>query len=191
MRVDGVTKSRDTRGPGYEGLPIRGTAVTPPRFWQNRTELMWTPPAHRMELRRRDNRWSSQLLERFKTPCSRRRYFGHADPSGESGQDQEVLGFLKTEALPAFLAWKTSRPWMNRPGRTGNVIRTLPWSIICFPLRVPSRVRLKVPLHGPDPAAPTLTDIWPGANWYEREVFDMFGIDFKGHPNLTPPPHAA
>ena len=50
VRVDGVSKCRDSRGTGYEGLPIRGTAATPPDFWQNRTELMWTPPAHRIEL---------------------------------------------------------------------------------------------------------------------------------------------
>jgi hypothetical protein len=39
-----------------------------------------------------------------------------------------------------------------------------------------SDVRLKVPLHGDAPSIATITDLWPSANWYEREVWDMFGI---------------
>ncbi len=45
-------------------------------------------------------------------------------------------------------------------------------------------LRLKVPLTGPTPSLRTVTDLWPAANWYEREVWDMFGITFEGHPHL-------
>jgi NADH-quinone oxidoreductase subunit B/C/D len=41
-----------------------------------------------------------------------------------------------------------------------------------------------VGLKGDAPATQSVTDIWPSANWYEREVFDMFGVRFEGHPNL-------
>lgn len=47
------------------------------------------------------------------------------------------------------------------------------------------RLRLKVRLAGTDAVLPTVTNIWPTANWHERENFDMFGIRFEGHPNLT------
>ena len=46
-------------------------------------------------------------------------------------------------------------------------------------------VRLKVPLKSDHLALETATDIWPAANWYEREVWDMFGIRFDNHPHLT------
>jgi NADH/F420H2 dehydrogenase subunit C len=46
------------------------------------------------------------------------------------------------------------------------------------------RIRLKVPVDERDPQTPTVSDIWHIANWYEREVWDMFGIRFKGHPDL-------
>ena len=45
-----------------------------------------------------------------------------------------------------------------------------------------SHLRLKTRTDG---AAPSLTPLIPGANWYEREVFDLFGIQFEGHPDLT------
>jgi len=45
------------------------------------------------------------------------------------------------------------------------------------------RLRLKVRLNGADPHIATVTDIWPAANWLEREVWDMLGIAFDGHPD--------
>jgi len=45
-------------------------------------------------------------------------------------------------------------------------------------------IRIRVPLDVGDLRAPSCVSLWPNANWYEREVFDMFGITFDGHPNL-------
>jgi NADH-quinone oxidoreductase subunit C/D len=45
-------------------------------------------------------------------------------------------------------------------------------------------VRIKVALLGERPSLESITDIWPAANWYEREVWDMFGVAFDGHPHL-------
>jgi len=46
------------------------------------------------------------------------------------------------------------------------------------------RVRLKVRLNSESPVVESLTSVWPGANYFEREVFDLFGIRFTGHPYL-------
>jgi NADH-quinone oxidoreductase subunit C len=46
------------------------------------------------------------------------------------------------------------------------------------------RVRLKCRVYGADPAIESVTSVWRGANWYEREVFDLFGIRFLGHPDM-------
>jgi NADH-quinone oxidoreductase subunit C/D len=46
------------------------------------------------------------------------------------------------------------------------------------------RLRLKVPVSEEDPVLPSLVEVWKGANWFEREAFDLFGLRFEGHPNL-------
>lgn len=46
------------------------------------------------------------------------------------------------------------------------------------------RLRLKVAIHSADASMPSVCGVWSGANWYEREVFDMFGVRFEGHPDL-------
>jgi NADH-quinone oxidoreductase subunit C len=46
------------------------------------------------------------------------------------------------------------------------------------------RLRIRVPLASTDAVVASLTGLWAGANWFEREVWDMFGIRFTGHPNL-------
>jgi NADH-quinone oxidoreductase subunit C len=47
------------------------------------------------------------------------------------------------------------------------------------------RLRVRVQVSGTTPSVPTVSSIWPSANWQEREVLDMFGIAFDGHPDPT------
>ena len=56
------------------------------------------------------------------------------------------------------------------------------YHLLCLDRR--ERLRLKVRLPGSDAVVPTLTSVWPTANWHERENFDLFGIRFDGHPDL-------
>ncbi len=46
------------------------------------------------------------------------------------------------------------------------------------------RVRLRTRVDGQNPVVDSLVSVWPGANWLEREMFDLFGIQFTGHPDL-------
>lgn len=68
-------------------------------------------------------------------------------------------------------------PDYNRPGRFG----------VCYHLLsmlYNRRVRLKVYLSEDEPVVPTVTQVYPAANWLEREIYDMMGIIFEGHPDL-------
>lgn len=56
------------------------------------------------------------------------------------------------------------------------------YSILSFSLK--RRVRLAVRLASDDASLDSITSVWPSANFYEREVFDLFGVHFGGHPNL-------
>ncbi|HEV2195295.1 MAG TPA: NADH-quinone oxidoreductase subunit C [Candidatus Acidoferrum sp.] len=58
----------------------------------------------------------------------------------------------------------------------------LNYHLVSIPRR--DRVRLQVRLSGQDPVVDSLVPVWPGANWLEREIFDLFGIRFNGHPDL-------
>jgi NADH-quinone oxidoreductase subunit C len=60
------------------------------------------------------------------------------------------------------------------------------FEVIYHLLSIPrkERVRLKVRLNSSSPAVESLTSVWPGANYFEREVFDLFGVRFTGHPHL-------
>jgi NADH-quinone oxidoreductase subunit C len=53
-----------------------------------------------------------------------------------------------------------------------------------FSLSLKHRLRVEVPVEEDDPEVDSVTSLWAGADWLEREVWDMFGIRFRGHPNL-------
>jgi NADH-quinone oxidoreductase subunit C len=58
----------------------------------------------------------------------------------------------------------------------------LNYHLVSIPRR--EKVRLRVRVSGNDPVVDSLVPVWPGANWLEREIFDLFGIRFTGHPDL-------
>jgi NADH-quinone oxidoreductase subunit C len=59
----------------------------------------------------------------------------------------------------------------------------LSYSLLSFTLK--QRIRLVARVSGDEPVIDSITSVWPAANFYEREVFDLFGVRFSGHPRLT------
>jgi len=57
----------------------------------------------------------------------------------------------------------------------------LVYILVSIPNRL--RLRMKIRLSGDDPRVATMSGVWPAANWLEREVWDLFGISFDGHPD--------
>jgi NADH-quinone oxidoreductase subunit C len=79
-----------------------------------------------------------------------------------------------------FLSDVTAVDWPEREPRFDIVYHLLS-------LDTHAIVRLKVRVGEPDeeePQVPSVTTVWPTANWYEREIYDLFGIAFTGHPDL-------
>ena len=70
-------------------------------------------------------------------------------------------------------------PWPGPPGKARFVV-----TYHFFSLMHKHRLRLVVPLEEADAELDSVTSLWAGADWLEREVWDMFGIRFEGHPNL-------
>jgi len=182
---DGKTKSRDPRGPGMEGTAIRGSSSTPAGFFESRTDLMWSPPPAQVEISEQDKSLAEMLQARFGDSIEQLPKTSDmlAFQVKEDGI-KKILHFLKNEASPRFQRLEDLTAIdesARRPGQTYSDY-SLVYSLLSFePAR---RLRLKVPLWGGDPITHSITDIWPSANWYEREVFDMFGIRFEGHENL-------
>ncbi len=181
--VPGVTKSCDTRGPGMEQIAIRGVAAGHPRAWMPRADQQWRPPAPRQSYP--DFNLPDEVTARF---------------SGEVTIDSSATDMLTlrvpAQILPAVVQYLKQRPESAfkrledltaidescRQRRTDYPDYTLAYHLLCFD--TPGYLRIKTDLSGETPEAPSITGIFPAASWYEREVYDMYGISFSGHPDL-------
>ncbi len=208
--VDGINKTRDTRGTGYEGVPIRGTAATPRpyNFWGNRADDMWVPPARRIEMTEPDRLVAEAVTARFgETVRLDPRASDMVTFIADQGSIKDLLRFLKTESQTRYKrlddltaideSARRGKVWSSslsqgftdigggqaeRAAREPYPDYTMVYQLLSFDTA--TRVRVKAGLNGKNPATASVTDIWPSANWYEREVFDLFGIGFEGHPSL-------
>jgi NADH-quinone oxidoreductase subunit C/D len=98
-----------------------------------------------------------------------------------------ILSFLKERIADPFrmLYDLTAMDERMRAHRSGEPASDFTLIYHLFSFDRNEYIRIKTPLAGNALSADTVTDLWPSANWYEREVWDMFGIAFAGHPHLT------
>jgi len=90
---------------------------------------------------------------------------------------REACSLLKLDLGFTFLADLTAVDWYPSEPRFEVVYHLLS-------MQHKERLRLKVKLAGDDAQVESVTGVWPAANFFEREVYDLFGIRFTGHPNL-------
>ena len=99
----------------------------------------------------------------------------------------EVLTFLRNLPKPYVMLYDLhgvdERLRTKRQGLPSGADFTVFYHLMSIERN--SDVMIKVALSESDLSVPTVTGIWPNANWYEREVWDMYGINFAGHPHLT------
>ena len=98
-------------------------------------------------------------------------------PIGELGA---VLKYLRDEFAFDLLMDVTAIDWESASPRFTVVYHLMSSD------RAGTYIRIAANCGGTDaePTAPSVVNLWPGANWHERECFDMFGIKFEGHPDL-------
>ncbi|HMU40570.1 MAG TPA: NADH-quinone oxidoreductase subunit C [Pseudomonadota bacterium] len=107
----------------------------------------------------------------------------HGDDTAVVAKDQakEVLRHLRDECGFDFLVSVTAVDYFDRTPRFEVVYHLRSMS-------TGNRLRIKVGVHeeedGPKAEVATVVDLWPTANWQEREVYDLFGIKFSEHPDL-------
>lgn len=92
----------------------------------------------------------------------------------------DVCMYLKKNLQYDVLETVTAVDWLERVPRYDVIYQLLSMPNQCY-VRLKLRVGQRREQH---PAVPSVTGVWAGANWYEREVYDLFGITFIDHPNL-------
>jgi NADH-quinone oxidoreductase subunit C len=102
----------------------------------------------------------------------------------EGGALLDVLRFCRDEPTLALdmLMDLTAVDYLKYPGREDGPRFEVVYLLHSMPHN--HRVRLKVRVDEDDAVVPSAVDLWPIANWLEREVWDMFGVRFAGHPDL-------
>ena len=116
--------------------------------------------------------------------------FGAEILSAQNERDEETFTIDRERAYDFFRALRddpdfefnvltdlTAVDWLERKPRFDVVYQL-------NSLTRGHRIRVKIRVDAADPSVPSVVGVWGAADWLERECFDMFGIDFRGHPDL-------
>ncbi len=174
-REEGVTVSLDPRGPGLEGTRPRGTILRPGSPFPAAYFKPWVPPTPLAPRRAGLEGVEDTLRPVLGTP---------AEDAGPTDTVTYVVS--PAQLVPALAALQPRFQRLefacgidNRP--RGGGFRTVYHLAALEPGK--PMLRLAVDLPADDPRVPTTTGVYPVADWYEREIADMFGIAIDGHPD--------
>jgi NADH-quinone oxidoreductase subunit C len=127
----------------------------------------------------------ARLGERFGAAV-RETHAQHGDHTAVVDRDVlvDALRFCRDDPALAFdmLMDLTAVDYLRFPGREAGPRFEVVYHL--YSVAANHRLRLKTRVEEDDPVVPTAVPLWPIANWFEREVWDMFGIRFAGHPDL-------
>lgn len=91
-------------------------------------------------------------------------------------QIADVCRFCRDELTYAFLSDLTAVDWLDRSPRFDIV-----YHLTSLEYMIRLRLKAQTDVNAP---VPSVSDVWGAANWAEREVYDLYGVEFKGHPDL-------
>ncbi|MFB3817691.1 MAG: NADH-quinone oxidoreductase subunit C [Candidatus Methylomirabilales bacterium] len=109
---------------------------------------------------------------------------------GEALAEAGVKGSEVRASVPAERGWAACRALRDLGFDYLNCLSGVDWSthlevvVDASSLEHPVKAHLRIRVDRQAPVMPTLTTVWPAANWHERECFDLFGVQFEGHPDL-------
>jgi NADH-quinone oxidoreductase subunit B/C/D len=179
-RIEGLTTTADPRGPGLEGTRPRGTMLRPNYPMPAAYFPPWTPPspAHPEErgLDGVEAGLAAKLggVSRDETPSNVLTWRLRPE------QLVPAMEYLKKESPTRFRRFEYCAGIDNRP--RGGGFRMLYHLSAVEPGK--PQVHLAVDLGETTPRVPTVTGVYPAANWYEREAYDLLGVQIEGHPDL-------
>ena len=173
----------DDTGLSYERHP-RQTQLRTPEVDATVHDLQ-PPPRSLVRFLEENQELDSPIARKFKERfpkdlISMREFRGDLSISVKRENIKDVLRTLKTDPEFDFkmLLDVTAMDYLSERDKRYDVVYHL------LSLSNKHRVRIKAQVPGDDPSIDSVVDVWKGADWSEREAYDMFGIQFKGHPDL-------